>query len=154
MNVRHILSTLASEIKQYRLTALLTPVFVVLEVLMEVLIPFVIADLLDKGVELGNYDVIIELGIVLIILALLALVFGILAGRTSAVASAGFAKNLRRAVFSNVQKFSFANIDKYSAPSLITRLTTDVTNIQNSFMMIIRVAIRSPVMFLSNIIRR
>ena len=152
MNVRHILSTLASEIKQYRLTALLTPVFVVLEVLMEVLIPFVIADLLDKGVELGNYDVIIELGIVLIILALLALVFGILAGRTSAVASAGFAKNLRRAVFSNVQKFSFANIDKYSAPSLITRLTTDVTNIQNSFMMIIRVAIRSPVMFLASFI--
>ena len=152
MNVRHILSTLASEIKQYRLTALLTPIFVILEVLMEVLIPFVIADLLDKGVELGNYDVIIELGIVLIILALLALVFGILAGRTSAVASAGFAKNLRRAVFSNVQKFSFANIDKYSAPSLITRLTTDVTNIQNSFMMIIRVAIRSPVMFLSSFI--
>ena len=152
MNVRHILSTLASEIKQYRLTALLTPIFVILEVLMEVLIPFVIADLLDKGVELGNYDVIIELGIVLIILALLALVFGILAGRTSSVASAGFAKNLRRAVFSNVQKFSFANIDKYSAPSLITRLTTDVTNIQNSFMMIIRVAIRSPVMFLASFI--
>lgn len=152
MNVRHILSTLASEIKQYRLTALLTPIFVILEVLMEVLIPFVIADLIDKGVELGNYDVIIELGIVLIILALLALVFGILAGRTSAVASAGFAKNLRRAVFSNVQKFSFANIDKYSAPSLITRLTTDVTNIQNSFMMIIRVAIRSPVMFLASFI--
>ncbi|MBQ4596830.1 MAG: ABC transporter ATP-binding protein, partial [Methanocorpusculum sp.] len=99
MNIRHILSTLAGEIKQYKLPAVLTPVFVVLEVLMEVLIPFVIADLLDKGVELGNYDVIIELGIVLIILALLALVFGILAGRTSAVASAGFAKNLRRAVF-------------------------------------------------------
>lgn len=152
MNVRHILSTLAGEVRQYKLPAVLTPVFVVLEVLMEVLIPFVIADLLDKGVELGNYDVIIELGIVLIILALLALVFGILAGRTSAVASAGFAKNLRRAVFSNVQKFSFANIDKYSAPSLITRLTTDVTNIQNSFMMIIRVAIRSPVMFLASFI--
>ena len=152
MNIRRILSTLAGEIKQYKLPAVLTPVFVVLEVLMEVLIPFVIADLLDKGVELGNYDVIIELGIVLIILALLALVFGILAGRTSAVASAGFAKNLRRAVFSNVQKFSFANIDKYSAPSLITRLTTDVTNIQNSFMMIIRVAIRSPVMFLASFI--
>ncbi|MBQ3570544.1 MAG: ABC transporter ATP-binding protein [Methanocorpusculum sp.] len=152
MNVRHILSTLSGEVRQYKLPAVLTPVFVVLEVLMEVLIPFVIADLLDKGVELGNYDVIIELGIVLIILALLALVFGILAGRTSAVASAGFAKNLRRAVFSNVQKFSFANIDKYSAPSLITRLTTDVTNIQNSFMMIIRVAIRSPVMFLASFI--
>ena len=152
MNIRHILSTLAGEIKQYKLPAVLTPVFVVLEVLMEVLIPFVIADLLDKGVELGNYAVIIELGIVLIILALLALVFGILAGRTSAVASSGFAKNLRRAVFSNVQKFSFANIDKYSAPSLITRLTTDVTNIQNSFMMIIRVAIRSPVMFLASFI--
>ena len=152
MNIRHILSTLAGEIKQYKLPAVLTPIFVILEVLMEVLIPFVIADLLDKGVELGNYDVIIELGIVLIILARLALVFGILAGRTSAVASAGFAKNLRRAVFSNVQKFSFANIDKYSAPSLITRLTTDVTNIQNSFMMIIRVAIRSPVMFLASFI--
>ncbi|MBR5451350.1 MAG: ABC transporter ATP-binding protein [Methanocorpusculum sp.] len=152
MTVRHIISSLAAEVKQYKLTAVLTPVFVILEVLMEVLIPFVIAHLIDNGVEVGNYQVITEAGTILIILALLALLFGILAGRTSAVASAGFARNLRRAVFSNVQKFSFANIDKYSAPSLITRLTTDVTNIQNSFMMIIRVAIRSPVMFLASFI--
>ena len=152
MTLRHILSTLTSEVKQYKLTAVLTPIFVILEVLMEVLIPFVIAHLIDNGVEVGNYQVITEAGTILIILALLALLFGILAGRTSAVASAGFARNLRRAVFSNVQKFSFANIDKYSAPSLITRLTTDVTNIQNSFMMIIRVAIRSPVMFLASFI--
>ncbi len=152
MTLRHILSTLTSEVKQYKLTAVLTPIFVILEVLMEVLIPFVIAHLIDNGVEVGNYQVITEAGTILIILALLALLFGILAGRTSAVASAGFARNLRRAVFSNVQKFSFSNIDKYSAPSLITRLTTDVTNIQNSFMMIIRVAIRSPVMFLASFI--
>ena len=152
MTVRHIISSLAAEVKQYKLPAFLTPVFVILEVLMEVLIPFVIAHLIDNGVEAGNYSVITEAGTILIILALLALLFGILAGRTSAVASAGFARNLRRAVFSNVQKFSFANIDKYSAPSLITRLTTDVTNIQNSFMMIIRVAIRSPVMFLASFI--
>ncbi|MEE1136732.1 MAG: ABC transporter ATP-binding protein [Methanocorpusculum sp.] len=152
MTVRHIISSLAAEVKQYKLPAILTPVFVILEVLMEVLIPFVIAHLIDNGVEVGNYQVITEAGTILIILALLALLFGILAGRTSAVASAGFARNLRRAVFSNVQKFSFANIDKYSAPSLITRLTTDVTNIQNSFMMIIRVAIRSPVMFLASFI--
>ena len=152
MTVRHIISSLAAEVKQYKLPAFLTPVFVILEVLMEVLIPFVIAHLIDNGVEAGNYSVITEAGIILIILALLALLFGILAGRTSAVASAGFARNLRRAVFSNVQKFSFSNIDKYSAPSLITRLTTDVTNIQNSFMMIIRVAIRSPVMFLASFI--
>ncbi|MBR4285951.1 MAG: ABC transporter ATP-binding protein [Methanocorpusculum sp.] len=152
MTVRHIISSLAAEVKQYKLPAFLTPVFVILEVLMEVLIPFVIAHLIDNGVEVGNYQVITEAGTILIILALLALLFGILAGRTSAVASAGFARNLRRAVFSNVQKFSFANIDKYSAPSLITRLTTDVTNIQNSFMMIIRVAIRSPVMFLASFI--
>ena len=152
MTVRHIISSLAAEVKQYKLPAILTPVFVILEVLMEVLIPFVIAHLIDNGVEVGNYQVITEAGTILIILALLALLFGILAGKTSAVASAGFARNLRRAVFSNVQKFSFANIDKYSAPSLITRLTTDVTNIQNSFMMIIRVAIRSPVMFLASFI--
>ena len=152
MTVRHIISSLAAEVKQYKLPAFLTPVFVILEVLMEVLIPFVIAHLIDNGVEVGNYQVITEAGTILIILALLALLFGILAGRTSAVASAGFARNLRRAVFSNVQKFSFSNIDKYSAPSLITRLTTDVTNIQNSFMMIIRVAIRSPVMFLASLI--
>lgn len=152
MTVRHIISSLAAEVKQYKLPSLLTPVFVILEVLMEVLIPFVIAHLIDNGVEVGNYQVITEAGTILIILALLALLFGILAGRTSAVASAGFARNLRRAVFSNVQKFSFSNIDKYSAPSLITRLTTDVTNIQNSFMMIIRVAIRSPVMFLASFI--
>ena len=152
MNIRHILSTLAGEIKQYKLPAVLTPVFVVLEVLMEVLIPFVIADLIDKGVEMGNYAVVAEDGVILIILALLALLFGIIAGKTSADASAGFAKNLRRAVFTNVQKFSFANIDKYSPPSLITRMTTDITNIQNSFMMMIRVAIRSPVMFLASFI--
>ena len=152
MNVRHILSTLAGEVRQYKLPAVLTPVFVVLEVLMEVLIPFVIADLIDKGVELGNYAVVAEDGVILIILALLALLFGIIAGKTSADASAGFAKNLRRAVFTNVQKFSFANIDKYSPPSLITRMTTDITNIQNSFMMMIRVAIRSPVMFLASFI--
>ena len=152
MNVRHILSTLAGEVRQYKLPAVLTPVFVVLEVLMEVLIPFVIADLIDKGVEMGNYTVVAEDGVILIILALLALLFGIIAGKTSADASAGFAKNLRRAVFTNVQKFSFANIDKYSPPSLITRMTTDITNIQNSFMMMIRVAIRSPVMFLASFI--
>ena len=152
MNVRHILSTLAGEVRQYKLPAVLTPVFVVLEVLMEVLIPFVIADLIDKGVEMGNYAVVAEDGVILIILALLALLFGIIAGKTSADASAGFAKNLRRAVFTNVQKFSFANIDKYSPPSLITRMTTDITNIQNSFMMMIRVAIRSPVMFLASFI--
>ena len=152
MNVRHILSTLAGEVRQYKLPTVLTPVFVVLEVLMEVLIPFVIADLIDKGVEMGNYAVVAEDGVILIILALLALLFGIIAGKTSADASAGFAKNLRRAVFTNVQKFSFANIDKYSPPSLITRMTTDITNIQNSFMMMIRVAIRSPVMFLASFI--
>ena len=152
MNVRHILSTMAGEVRQYKLPAVLTPVFVVLEVLMEVLIPFVIADLIDKGVEMGNYAVVAEDGVILIILALLALLFGIIAGKTSADASAGFAKNLRRAVFTNVQKFSFANIDKYSPPSLITRMTTDITNIQNSFMMMIRVAIRSPVMFLASFI--
>lgn len=152
MNIRHILSTLAGEVRQYKLPAVLTPVFVVLEVLMEVLIPFVIADLIDKGVEMGNYAVVAEDGVILIILALLALLFGIIAGKTSADASAGFAKNLRRAVFTNVQKFSFANIDKYSPPSLITRMTTDITNIQNSFMMMIRVAIRSPVMFLASFI--
>ena len=152
MNVRHILSTLAGEVRQYKLPAVLTPVFVVLEVLMEVLIPCVIADLIDKGVEMGNYAVVAEDGVILIILALLALLFGIIAGKTSADASAGFAKNLRRAVFTNVQKFSFANIDKYSPPSLITRMTTDITNIQNSFMMMIRVAIRSPVMFLASFI--
>ena len=111
MTVRHIISSLAAEVKQYKLPAFLTPVFVILEVLMEVLIPFVIAHLIDNGVEVGNYQVITEAGTILIILALLALLFGILAGRTSAVASAGFARNLRRAVFSNVQKFSFANID-------------------------------------------
>lgn len=152
MTVRHILSTLAAEVKQYRISAVLTPLFVIFEVIMEVLIPFVIAHLIDNGVEVGNYAVIANSGVMLIIFAVAALLFGILAGRTSAVASAGFAKNLRRAIFSNVQQFSFANIDKYSAPSLITRLTTDVTNIQNSFMMIIRVAIRSPVMFLASFI--
>ncbi len=149
MSVHHILKSLAGEVKEYKKPAILTPCFVVLEVLMEVLIPFVIAYLIDSGVEAGDYQTVLSSGALLIGLALLSLLFGILAGKFSADASAGYAKNLRRAMFSNVQTFSFSNIDKYSAPSIITRLTTDVTNVQNAFMMIIRIAIRAPVMFIA-----
>ena len=117
-----------------------------LEVLFEVIIPFIMANLVDQGIDAGNMNVILKLGTFLLLSAFMALVFGALAGKTAAQASAGFAKNLRQDMFYNVQKFSFSNIDKFSTSSIITRLTTDVSNVQNSYQMIIRAAARSPIM--------
>lgn len=131
---------------QYKKASILTPVFVTLEVMMDVLIPLVMAKLIDYGIEQGDMNVIIRLGALLIILTLIALGFGILAGVFSARASAGFARNLRQKMYYTVQDFSFFTIDKFTASSLITRLTTDVTNVQNAYQMIIRVAVRGPLM--------
>ncbi|MDO5843671.1 MAG: ABC transporter ATP-binding protein [Methanocorpusculum sp.] len=145
--VYHI-KKLAGEIGEYKKPAILTPIFVVLEVIMEILVPFLMAYLIDNGIDKGDMNTVIILGAVLITCTLLSLLFGILAGKFSADASAGFAKNLRHSVFYNIQNFSFSNIDKFSTSSLITRLTTDVTNVQNAFMMVIRIAIRAPVMMI------
>ena len=143
-----MIKKLARYIKGYKKDSILTPIFVMLEVIMEVLIPFLMADLIDKGIDGGNIPLIIKLGAALLIGAFISLFFGALAGKTAATASAGFAKNLRKAMFYNIQDFSFSNVDKFSNSSLITRLTTDVTNVQMSYQMIIRNAARSPLMLI------
>ena len=143
-----MIKKLARYIRGYKKDSILTPIFVMLEVIMEVLIPFLMADLIDKGIDGGNIPLIIKLGLALLIGAFISLFFGALAGKTAATASAGFAKNLRKAMFYNIQDFSFSNVDKFSNSSLITRLTTDVTNVQMSYQMIIRNAARSPLMLI------
>ena len=143
-----MIKKLARYIQGYKKDSILTPIFVMLEVVMEVLIPFLMADLIDKGIDGGNIPLIIKLGVALLIGAFISLFFGALAGKTAATASAGFAKNLRKGMFYNIQDFSFSNVDKFSNSSLITRLTTDVTNVQMSYQMIIRNAARSPLMLI------
>ena len=141
-----MIKTLAKSIREYKKNSILTPLFVMLEVLFEVMIPFIMARLIDQGIDAGDMGVILRLGMLLLAAALIALTFGALSGRTAAIASAGFAKNLRQDMFYNVQNFSFSNIDKFSTSSIITRLTTDVTNVQNSYQMLLRMAARSPIM--------
>ncbi|NCB42677.1 MAG: ABC transporter ATP-binding protein [Clostridia bacterium] len=131
-------------VREYKRDSILAPVFVTLEVLMEVAIPMGMATLIDKGIEAGDMNSIVKSGTYLIGLALLALIFGVLAGGFSASAAAGFAKNLRHDLYYSIQDLSFAGLDKYSTASLVTRLTTDVTNVQQAFMIFIRMAVRSP----------
>lgn len=137
---------LAGCIGEYKRDTILTPAFVILEALMEVLIPFLMSKMIDEGVMKGNMKLVWLIGIGMLAAAALSMAGGILAGRTAATASAGFAKNVRKAMYYNIQDFSFANIDKYSTAGLITRLTTDVTNVQNAYQMIIRMLVRSPIM--------
>ena len=143
-----MIKTLAKSIREYKLPSLLAPVFVTLEVIMEVLLPFLMASLIDDGVNKGNMEHIWKTGLLLAGVAFAALVFGSLSGKFAARASAGFVKNLRSDLFNKIQDYSFANIDKFSSSSLITRLTTDITNIQNAYQMIIRVAVRAPFMMI------
>ncbi len=143
-----MLKHLAASIREYKRDSVMASVTVALEVLMEVLIPFVMTFLIDRGIDAGNMKVIVQYGVILIVCALLSLAFGVLSGNYAARASAGFAKNLRHDVFYRVQRFSFANIDTFSAGGIITRLTTDISNIQHAYQMIIRVAVRSPLMLL------
>ncbi|MDO4288165.1 MAG: ABC transporter ATP-binding protein [Eubacterium sp.] len=141
-----MIKTLMQSIGEYKRDSLLSPLFVVLEVVMEVIIPLLMANMIDYGVEPGSLEVILKYGVALVISTIVALIFGALSGHFAAKASAGYAKNLRRNMYYNIQNFSFYNIDRFSAASLVTRLTTDVTNVQNAYQMIIRVAIRGPVM--------
>ncbi|PAC36551.1 ABC transporter permease [Caldifermentibacillus hisashii] len=147
-----MIKKLAMCIGQYKKASILTPLYVLFEVITEVAIPFLMADLIDKGINAGEMSVIMKLGIALIISSLISLLFGILAGHYAAVASSGFAKNLRQKLYYAVQNFSFANIDQFSTASLVTRMTTDVTNIQNAYQMIIRVAFRAPFMLIFSLI--
>ena len=143
---------LLRSVREYKRDSFFAPLFVSLEVVMEVLIPFLMIRLIDDGVDAGNMSAILKVGGILAVSCLLALVFGALSGHFAASASAGFAKNLRRDMYYAVQNYSFSNIDRFSTASLVTRLTTDVTNIQNAFQMIIRVAVRSPLMFLFSLV--
>ena len=143
-----MLQTLYRQIGEYKKDSILTPIFTALEVFMEILIPFVTASIIDKGIEAGNMQMVCLYGAVMLILAFFSLVFGIQAGRYAASASSGFACNLRESMYANIQTFSFSNIDKYSTAGLVTRMTTDVTNLQNSYQMILRIAVRAPLMLI------
>ena len=139
-----MIKKLAGSIRQYKLLTLLTPVCMILEVVMEVLIPYYMADLVDYGIEAGDMAYIKAVGFKLILFALLSLTFGILGGLFASRASAGFASNLQHDMYYHIQEFSFSNIDKFSTAGLVTRMTTDVTNVQQAFMMVTRMAFRSP----------
>ena len=141
-----MIKRLLKSVREFKKDALLTPFFVVLEVVMEVIIPLVMARLIDKGIDGQDMAAIWKYGIILVACAMLALVFGAAAGTFAARASTGFARNLRHDMYYNVQNFSFSNIDKFSTGSIVTRLTTDVTNVQNAFQMCTRIAVRCPVM--------
>ena len=141
-----MIKRLLKSVREFKKDALLTPFFVVLEVVMEVIIPLVMAMLIDKGIDGQDMAAIWKYGIILVLCAMLALVFGAAAGTFAARASTGFARNLRHDMYYNVQNFSFSNIDKFSTGSIVTRLTTDVTNVQNAFQMCTRIAVRCPVM--------
>ncbi len=140
--------TLLQSVREYKKQSLLTPILVVLEVLMEVLIPMEMAKIIDVGMAHGDLHYIIQRGIILVIMAMLALFFGISAGNTAAVAGAGYAKNLRHDIFYKVQQFSFKNIDHFATSGLVTRMTTDITNIQMAYMMSIRLLARAPIMII------
>ena len=141
-----MIKRLLKSVREFKKDALLTPFFVVLEVVMEVIIPMVMALLIDKGIDGQDMAAIWKYGIILVLCAMLALMFGAAAGTFAARASTGFARNLRHDMYYNVQNFSFSNIDKFSTGSIVTRLTTDVTNVQNAFQMCTRIAVRCPVM--------
>ena len=137
---------LLRSVREYKRETILTPVFVALEVFMEVLIPLLMANIIDVGIANGDIGYIIRLGVVLVLLAMVALFFGAKAGQLGAIASAGYAKNLRHDIFYKIQDFSFGNIDHFSTPSLVTRLTTDITNVQMAYMFTIRLLARAPIM--------
>ena len=141
-----MIKTLISQVREYKKVSLLTPLFTALEVLMEILIPFITASIIDKGIEAGDMRQVCFYGAIMLILAFLSLTFGVLAGRYAAAASAGFACNLREGMYKNIQTFSFSNIDKFSTAGLVTRMTTDVTNLQMAYQMCLRIAVRSPLM--------
>ena len=147
-----MIKTLMAQIKQYKKDTILTPIFTALEVLFEVIIPLITAKLIDEGIEAGDMSSALKYGVVMIIVAFLSLASGVLAGKYAATASTGFACNLRHAMYDNIQRFSFSNIDKFSTAGLITRMTTDVTNIQNAFQMLIRIAVRAPFTLICSLI--
>ena len=147
-----VYSAILGQVKQYRRDSFLTPLCAALEVLMEILIPFVTASIIDKGIQNGDMQKVFMYGGVMLALAFLSLFFGFSAGRFAASASSGLAANLREAMYENIQTFSFSNIDKFSTAGLVTRMTTDVTNLQNAYQMMLRIAVRAPLMLICSMV--
>lgn len=147
-----MIKTLSGCIGQYKRESILTPLFTALEVFMEILIPFITASIIDKGIQAQNMSMVLLYGGIMIACAFLSLFFGVEAGRYASTASTGFACNLRDAMYENIQSFSFSNIDKFSTAGLVTRMTTDVTNLQNAYQMLMRIAVRAPLMLICSMI--
>ena len=144
-----MIKKLVSHLGEYKHAAVLTPLFAALEAVMDVLLPTIMAFIIDQGIEKGDMNAILKYGLLTFLVAVVALALGVLAGKYAAEASTGFAGNLRDAMYENIQHYSFSNIDKFSTAGLVTRMTTDVTNVQMAFQMVIRVAVRSPIMLIS-----
>ena len=140
-----MIKKLVSHLGEYKRAAILTPILSALEAIMDVLLPTIMAFIIDQGIEKGDMNAVVKYGLLTFLVAAIALLLGVLAGRFAATASTGFAGNLRDAMYENIQHFSFSNIDKYSTAGLVTRMTTDVTNLQNAFQMIERMCVRAPV---------
>ena len=147
-----MLKTLLKQVKQYKTASLLTPVFIMLEVVLDVLIPYVTAKLIDNGISAGHMPSVYKYGLIMLVMAFLSMMAAIMAGRYASYASSGFACNLRDAMYKNIQRFAFSDIDKYSTSGLVTRMTTDVTNLQNAYQQIIRTSVRAPFNLLSSIV--
>ena len=143
-----MIKTLAKQIKEYKKDSILSPIYIAAEVILELLLPFIMASMIDDGVEVGNMKHIVITGLIMLVVAMLSLFCGAMCGKHAAIASTGFAKNVRKSMFDNIQNFSFANIDKFSTAGLITRMTTDVTNVQQAYQMIIRMCVRAPLMLI------
>ena len=150
--MKQTIKTLSKCVREFKFLALLTPCLVIGEVAMDVVVPMLISNLIDYGITPGDMAYVVEVGLQLVVACVIALAFGVASGYTASKASSGFAKNLRQDMYYNVQNFAFSNIDKFSTPSIITRMTTDVTNVQMSFQMMIRICVRSPIMFIFAII--
>lgn len=147
-----MLKTLATQVKEYKKASILAPTFIIGEVIMELLIPMLMSSIIDKGVSAGDMNHVFIVGGIMVVMAAISLLFGVLSGKYAALASTGFAKNLRKSMYENIQSFSFSNIDKYSTAGLVTRMTTDVTNVQNSYQMILRLCFRAPMMLIMALI--
>lgn len=147
-----MIKKLLESVREYKKDTILTPIYVVLEVIMEVFIPLLMSKIVDVGLANGDIQYVVKVGAIMLIASFLALYFGMTSGKTAARASTGFAKNLRKAMYDRIQTYSFSNIDKFSTSGLVTRLTTDVTNVQNAYQMCIRVLVRAPIMMTSALI--
>ena len=147
-----MLKKLLENVREYKKDSILTPIYVILEVIMEVIIPLLMARIVDVGLANGNINYVVKVGMIMLLASFLGLYFGMISGKTAARASTGFSKNLRRAMYDKIQTYSFSNIDKFSTSGLVTRLTTDITNVQNAYQMCIRVLVRAPIMMISALI--